>query len=129
MTVEMQMLTFASILGLIQLLISAHFATLQRGIKWNLSARDSNAAPLSGVAGRLDRAFRNFLETFPVFIAAVFLVYATERSSVLTVVGAQLYLYARVVYVFIYASGIPKLRTLVWSVSLIGLVVMFSALF
>ena len=39
----------------------------------------------------------------------------------LTALGAQVYLWARVAYVPIYAAGIPYLRTAVWAVSFWGL--------
>ncbi|TIY06138.1 MAG: hypothetical protein E5V18_12525 [Mesorhizobium sp.] len=58
---------------MIQIIISSHAASLQRGYRWTASSRDAEMPPLTGVAGRLERALRNFLETFPVFVAAVFL--------------------------------------------------------
>jgi hypothetical protein len=44
---------------------ASHAASLQRGYRRTASARDQEVAPLTGVAGRLDRALRNFSETFP----------------------------------------------------------------
>lgn len=46
----------------------------------------------------------------------------------LTLWGCWLYLLARIVYVPLYAAGIPVLRTLVWMVSLLGLVMILFAL-
>jgi uncharacterized MAPEG superfamily protein len=40
--------------------------------------------------------------------------------------GAQLYFWARVAYVPVYASGIPFARTAVWTVSIIGLVMVLT---
>jgi uncharacterized MAPEG superfamily protein len=36
--------------------------------------------------------------------------------------GSQLYFYARVLYLPIYAAGIPVIRTVVWSVAALGIV-------
>jgi uncharacterized MAPEG superfamily protein len=43
--------------------------------------------------------------------------------------GAQIFLWARVAYAVIYLAGIPWLRTLTWTVSVIGLVLIFLQLF
>jgi uncharacterized MAPEG superfamily protein len=128
MQIELQMLVFASILGLVQLMIAAQMATAQRGVKWNLSSRESTPAPLTGAAGRVDRGFKNFMETFPIFIVAVFVVYATQKSSALSAWGAQIYFYARVVHFLVYAAGITVVRTIVWCVSALGLALVFASL-
>lgn len=73
------------------------------------------------MAARLDRARRNFLETFPFFAAAALAVVATQRADAGTALGAQLYFWARLVYVGLYAGGVPYLRTVVWTVSMVGL--------
>ena len=52
--------------------------TLQRGLRWNAGPRDEPMPPLTGVAGRLSRALRNFLETFPFFAAAVLIAHAVN---------------------------------------------------
>ena len=72
MGVELRMLIFSVVLGMIQIIAASHAASLQRGYRWTVyRPRDEEAGPLRGVAGRLDRASRNFLETFPLFAAAV----------------------------------------------------------
>ncbi len=128
MGVELQMLAFAGILGLVQLFAGAHLATMQRGVKWNLSSRDDNPPPLKGMAGRVDRSFRNFMETFPIFIVGIFIVVITAKAGSLSFWGAQIYFYARLIYFFVYAAGIVGLRTLVWGVSVIGLILVYASL-
>lgn len=129
MTIELQMLAWAVLLGLAHLLAAATLGTMQRGLKWNAGARDGEPKPLAGVAARVDRAFRNFLETFPFFAVAVLAVAITGRGNADSALGAQLYLWARLAYVPIYAAGIPYLRTAVWVVSLVGIVKMLKPLF
>jgi uncharacterized MAPEG superfamily protein len=124
MSFELAMLAASCGLCLIQIVISSHAASLQRGYRWTASSRDADVSPLRGVAGRLDRALRNFLETFPVFVAAVFLVHALGRESALSEWGAGLYFSARLVYLLLYAAGVPLLRSLVWNVSFVGIVVL-----
>ena len=129
MTIEIQMLAWAIALGVLQLLLAATLSTMQRGAKWNVSARDAVAPPLTGVAARVDRAFGNFMETFPFFAAAVLAVLVSGKVNATSALGSQLYFWARVAYVPLYAAGIPYLRTLVWTISLFGLVMVLTALF
>lgn len=129
MPVEIQMLAWSIALGLAQVLFAATLMTRQRGLKWNASARDGEARPLTGVAARVDRASKNFLETFPFFAAAVLAVVVSQRGDADTAFGAQVYFWARLAYLPIYAAGIPYLRTLVWAASLWGLLQLLWALF
>ncbi|MBC7990958.1 MAG: MAPEG family protein [Luteimonas sp.] len=129
MEIELQILVWSIVLGLVHVLVAATLMTQQRGLRWNAGPRDGVAPPLTGVAARVDRALRNFLETFPFFAAAVLAVVATQRTGADTALGAQLYFWARLVYVPIYAAGIPYLRTVVWAVGLWGIVKLLSALF
>ena len=103
-------------------------STMQRGLKWNLSSRDQKAPELSGVASRMERAFKNFLETFPFFIAAILMVQFTQMQDSNSMLGAQLYFWARLLYIPIYAAGITVIRTLVWGVSFIGLIMVLLTL-
>jgi uncharacterized MAPEG superfamily protein len=92
--VEFTMLGLGVVLGLLQLLVAARVGNSQRGLAWNVGARDKEPPPVSAIAGRLDRAFRNFMETFPFFAVAVFAAHATDRFGWMTLVGTQLYLVA-----------------------------------
>jgi uncharacterized MAPEG superfamily protein len=128
MTTEMQMLVWSTTLGLVQVVIAASATLLQRGPAWAGSARDNPTDPLTGVPGRLDRASSNFLATFVFFAAVVLAGYLLQRHSATTALGAQLYFWARVAYVPVYALGIPYLRTLVWTASMVGIVMALTPL-
>lgn len=127
MSFEMVMLVASCVLCFVQIIVASHAASLQRGYHWTASARDAEVPPLTGVAGRLERSLRNFLETFPVFVAGVFLVHALGRESDLSEWGAGLYFAARLVYLPLYAAGIPLVRSLVWNVAFIGIVLLLLA--
>ncbi|HET9031684.1 MAG TPA: MAPEG family protein [Dokdonella sp.] len=129
MSIEIKMLVWSIVLGLVHILLASIFVTRQRGLKWNAGARDGVAEPLVGIAGRLDRASRNFLETFVFFAVVVVALQLTGKSDAQTMLGAQLYFWARLVYLPVYAAGIPYLRTLVWAVSVAGLVLLLCGLF
>lgn len=129
MTVELRMLVFSVVLGIFQIIAASHAASLQRGYRWTAGARDEKTQPLRGVAGRLDRALRNFLETFPLFAAVVLAAHVTETHNALTEWGARLYFWARVAYVPLYAAGVPVVRSLVWNVATVGIALLVVALF
>lgn len=128
MTIELTMLALSVVLGLAQILAAAHASSRQRGYRWNAGPRDEVLPPLTGVAGRLKRAQRNFLETFPFFAALVLAAHLAGRHDWLTQWGAQLYFWARLVYVFLYAGGIPYIRSLVWNVATAGIILILIAL-
>ena len=83
--------------------------------------------PLGAAASRLERAYRNFLETFPFFAAAVLIGHALGRSTATSALGAQLYLWARVLYVPAYVIAIPFTRTICWTLSIVGIVLVLAA--
>ena len=128
MTIEMRMLLWSVVLGLLQIGVAAMGSVAQRGLPWAAGPRDGEAKPLSGVAARLTRASSNFLETFPFFVAVVLAGFALQRHDAMTVLGAQLYFWARLAFVFAYAAGIPYLRTLIWAVSIAGIVMLLIPL-
>ena len=129
MSVELRMLILISVvLGIVQIIAASHAASLQRGYRWTASPRDEKAEPLRGVAGRLDRALRNFVETFALFAAVVLVAYLTDTHNALTEWGARLYFWGRVAYVLLYAAGIPLVRSLVWNVATIGILLIVGAL-
>ena len=129
MSTELTMLALAVVLGLFQLMIAARAGNSQRGLSWNVGARDEAAGPVGKVAGRLERASRNFMETFPFFAVAIVLCTFAGRHNWATVWGAELYLAARIVYLPLYALGVPVLRTLVWLVATLSVVLLLVALF
>ncbi len=128
MSVELRMLTLSVMLGIVQIIAASHTESLQRGYRWTASPRDEQVEPLRGVAGRLNRALRNFVETFPLFAAVVLVAHVTDTHNALTEWGARLYFWGRVVYVLLYAAGVPLVRSLVWNVATIGIVLIVGAL-
>ena len=124
---ETTMLLWSAVLGLVQLFIATSMANKDQGLAYNLSPRDLPPPPVSTLTGRLQRAFKNFAETFPLFVAAIVFVTLAGRQDAMSALGSQLYFGARLIYVPIYASGITVIRTIVWTVSIIGLVMVLAA--
>jgi uncharacterized MAPEG superfamily protein len=127
-----ELLGIAVLLGFVQLAWAAIAARRQQGLAWARGPRDEER-PITGVAARLDRAFKNYMETFPLFAVAVIanMLQDTKSAGEASLVwwGAVLYVAARIIYVPLYASGVPSIRSLVWFVSVIGLLIVTAALF
>ena len=128
MKVEYIMLGATLALALANILWAGNARTRQYGTNWNMGARDEDMPPLNPLAGRLLRAQANLYETLPLFIAALLGAALLDRLGWKTEVGASLYAVGRLIYLPLYAAGIPKIRTLVFSVSLAGLILCWWAL-
>ena len=128
MSTELTMLAWTIVLGLVQLLIPSHFFTAANGIAYNMGPRDTPKKPSSLLGQRFERAFRNLMETFPFAAAAILIATLANRHNGLTIWGSQLYFWSRLVYVPLYAAGIPALRSLVWLASLLGIILILVGL-
>ena len=128
MNVELHVLVWSVVVGFVHIVAASHSASLQRGYRWTASSRDEPLPPLQGVAGRLQRALNNYLETFPFFAALVLVAQLVGVHSPLTEWGAFLYIGARVVYLSLYAVGVPLVRSLVWNVAALGMLLFVIAL-
>jgi uncharacterized MAPEG superfamily protein len=129
LSTELKMLAWSIALGFVYVLVAGFLATQQRGVKWNVGNRDGTQEPLSGAASRAARAGGNFLETFGFFAAAVLAVTVAKQNTDQTALGSELYFWARVLYLPIYIAGIPYVRTVVWAVSIWGIIKVLWVLF
>ncbi|WP_288759369.1 MAPEG family protein [uncultured Brevundimonas sp.] len=129
MTTELTYLAVTLILALVQVFLPAGARTVEFGSKWNAGPRDQTPAAKTPLTGRLERAQANLYETLPLFIGAVLIAHVAGRNGALTAWGTALYFWARVVYLPLYAFGVPYVRSLVWTVSFAGLVMILAALF
>jgi uncharacterized MAPEG superfamily protein len=128
-SIELKLLIAAVIIGLIHLL----WATVagsggHRDTAWLLGPRD-DPRPVTGQAARLSRAYANFLETFPLFAVAVIATLLAGKTGNQTAFGAWLYLIGRVAYTPLYALGLPVVRTIAWTASMVGIVTVIVAFF
>lgn len=124
---ELMLLAWAVILTLGQMLVAATGSAVQYGVMPLFGNREGLPA-LTGWAGRALRAHHNMLENLVLFAALVLICVASNKTNATTLLGAQLFFWARLAYAVIYLAGIPFLRTAVWLVSIIGLVMIFLQL-
>src|SRR6187549_2261367 len=126
-SIEIQMLCWSVVLGLVQLVIATSLATRDQGLAYNIGPRDSAGPPVTRLTARFERAFGNFRQTFVYFAVAVLVVTALAKNSPASALGAQIYFWSRVAYVPAYAAGITGLRTVLWTASIFGLVTVLLA--
>lgn len=128
MTTELTILAWTLVLALIQISLPGMLRTQETGTDYNVGPRDEPGPPKRPVTGRMQRAQANLFETLPLFIAAVLIAHVAGREGTLTLYGCWMYLVARVIYVPLYAFGIPVARTLVWLAATAGLVLVLIAI-
>lgn len=124
---ELMLLVWAVLLTFVQMLVAVSGATLQVGLP-TLAGNREGLAPCTGWAGRAGRAHHNMLENLVLFAALVLVAVAAGKTNSTTLLGAQIFFWARLVYAVIYLAGIPWLRTATWFVSVIGLALIFFQL-
>lgn len=124
---EMTLLVWAVALAFAQALVAVQGAVMQVGLPTLAGNRD-NLPAFTGWAGRAARAHRNMIENLALFIALVVAAVVADRTNAMTLLGAQLFFWARLAYAIVYVAGIPWLRTGVWFVSVIGMVLIFLQL-
>ena len=129
MAVELKIAALGAVLLFIYIFTATRFKTRQYGREWNVGARDEALPPPDPVSGRTMRAQANFLETFPIAVVALLGVVIAGKTSNLTAIGGWIWLGARVIYLPLYAAGVPVVRTVVWTVSMIGLAMVLWPLF
>ena len=121
MPIELKILALGALLLFVHIFTATRFKTAQWGRKWNVGARDEALTEPNPVTGRTMRAQANFQETFPIAIIALLGVVVAQRTSQWTAIGGWIWLGARLVYLPLYAMGVPVIRTVVWTISMVGL--------
>jgi uncharacterized MAPEG superfamily protein len=91
----------------------------QFGLPYLVGPRDEGRVA-TGVAGRLTRAVDNSIVAMAFFAPAVLILAAKGGFTPGTLLAAQAFLLARIVYVLVYAAGIPWIRTLAWLVGFLA---------
>jgi uncharacterized MAPEG superfamily protein len=124
MSVELTLLIWSTTLVGGYVLVQSLTYLRQHGIRFAGSARDDEA-PVNQYNGRAERALRNLVETYGAFVALAVATELSGRSDFFTQSGAQLYFWSRWAYLPPYMFGVQYVRSLVWLVSALGLIMMF----
>ena len=95
------------------------------GLHQALGNRDRLPEPTE-LGGRAQRTAQNALEGMVLFVPIALVAHLSGAGDE-ALLGAQVYFWARVVYIPTYVLGIAYVRSLVWGVGLLGLVLMLLA--
>ncbi|MET0182217.1 MAG: MAPEG family protein [Caulobacterales bacterium] len=128
MSVELTMLAYAVALLFVLILIQAGSAARAQGGMVMAGPRDS-LKPQTAWEARTKRIVDNHREGLILFAPLVLIAAVQNVSTPTTVLGAQLFFYARVAHALLYLFGVPYVRPLAWFVGIAGTVLVFLALF
>ncbi len=121
---ELVYLGWSVVLLLANIAIQGGLSTAKLGL-YNAGPRDEGREPRGVHAGRAARALRNYLETYPAFVALALGLSVAGKTGAL---GAALWFWARAIYLPLYLLGIPYARTLAWMTAAGGLILMLITL-
>lgn len=120
MTIELTMLLYSALLMFALILIPASEAILRNGVKSQAGARDDlPEAPV--FYKRAKRLVDNMLENIVMFAVFVLIAHAAGISNESTILGAQVFFYARVFHALSYLAGWPWIRPMFWAISVVGM--------
>jgi len=119
---------YSVVILLIVIAVQASTGLLNNGLKWGVGARDTSKDPTT-FQGRALRTVDNHKESMLLFVPLALAAYAMGLSGDMITKGVWLYLIGRAVYPLTYWTGLPYARTLVWAVSIVGiLLILFQIL-
>ena len=126
MSVELSMLVYATALLIVLVLIQATAGTLAQGLPAMAGSRDGLPPP-KPFQDRATRVVNNHREGLILFAPLVLVAALAHVSDYWTVLGAQLFFYARVAHAVLYLTGEPNIRPLAWVVGLAGTLMVLLA--
>jgi len=122
---ELNLLVWAVVLTVVQMLVAAQGAMNQVGFMRLVGNREG-MPEITGWGGRAARAHRNMLENLVLFASLVLVAVVAGKTNDMTLLGAQIFFWARLAYAVIFVAGIIWVRTAAWLVSMAGLIVIFA---
>ena len=127
MTPDLTLLVWSAVLAFVLMLVAVAGAQLQVGLPMLMGNRE-DMPPIVGWAGRARRAYLNMLEYLVLFAILVLVAQISGKTNAMTLLGCRIFFWARLVHAIVYIAGVPWLRTAVWAVSVIGLILILLQL-
>ncbi len=125
---ELTCIELSVLLWIAHVLTQAFTARAEFGDAYLFTPRDTQPEPKGLACGRATRALGNYVENYGPFLALALALIATGQGGGLGAAGATVWILARIIYLPIYLSGIIYVRTALWGISVIGLLMMLYRL-
>src|SRR5512140_767234 len=94
---ELSLLVWSVALAFVQVLVAVQGALMQVGLP-ALAGNREPPVECAGWAGRAQRAQRNMVENLLLFAPLVLVAVVAGRTNAMTLLGAQIFLWARIAY-------------------------------
>lgn len=118
------LLTYGLVVGLLLgLKLTGMLTQLDMG--YLLSSRDQTRT-LEGMLGRTERAFNNSVTALVLFAVPVLVMGLRDTYTGQSLLAAQVFLAARIVYIPAYIFGITGLRTAVWLAGFLATLALYA---
>ena len=124
MTSELSILALYGLLVILILVVQALFGAAQLGLPYLATARDEGRE-LSGMGARVERSLNNSIVALALFAPAVLILTTTSATTANSLLAAQIFLIARVIYAPLYWFGIPWLRTEAWAAGFLATIYLY----
>jgi len=110
---ELTLLAAYGILVLITLLLQVLGSMRTLSMGYLMSARDE-PREVGLMTARIKRALDNSITAMALFAPAVLLLEVQNKTDNASLLACQVFLVARIIYLPVYALGVPAIRTLAW---------------
>lgn len=127
MSTELTMLVYATAVLIVCVLVQAVSGILAHSLPVMAGPRDA-AMPPKTFHQRATRTVDNHREGLLMFAPLVLVAALAGVSNQWTILGAQMFFWARLVHAPLYWLGVPWVRALAWGVSLAGTLMVLLAL-
>lgn len=110
---ETTILAVYGLLVLITLLLQVLGSMRTLSMGYLMSARDE-PREVGKMTARIRRALDNSITAMALFAPAVLLLVVQDKTNATSLLAAHVFLVARIIYLPVYALGVPAIRTLAW---------------
>lgn len=121
---DAKLVAYAVILTFVMIMTASGIRT--RGSFFLAMGNRDDLAPSTPLSARADRAAANMLENLVLFLAAYVAAKAAGAATPNIERGAYIFLGARTLYFPVYLLGIKVLRTVLWSVAILGIALILA---
>ena len=120
MGIELQSVVWTTVILAALIGFQGGLVPVYQGLAWGLGNRDE-VREKTDLQLRTARTVANHIEGMMVFVPLALIVAMSDLSSTVTIWGTGLYLLGRALFAPLYLIGVPYLRSVVWGISLVGI--------